>query len=254
MKGYRFVKENLKSEHGNIQWVLGEWQKCEGKSSLCETGLHASQKPLDSLNYIFGTRWFECEARGKILKDSDKFCASEMRLLQEIPQGVLIQFAIDCAKKALLVFEKEYPNNKQLRKVVKAAELYLKNPNALTCDAARTAYDASEAACTASAARATWAAYDASKTDSTTRAAWAARAARAAYTASKAAYYACYAISEAACEAASEAAWAARAACEAVSEVARAAWATCNDWAACEDVMKKWQNRHLLNLIRKEGK
>ena len=65
---------------------------------------------------------------------------------------------------------------------------------------------------------------------------------------------ACDAISEAACEAASEAAWAARAACEAVSEVARAAWATCNDWAACENAMKKWQNRHLLNLIRKEGK
>ena len=245
MKGYRFVKENLKSEHGNIQWVPGEWQKCEGKSSLCETGLHASQKPLDSLNYIFGTRWFECEARGKILKDSDKFCASEMRLLREIPKEILIQFAIDCAKKALPVFEREYPNDKRPRKVIKAAELYLKNPNALTCDAARTAYDASEAACTASAARATWAAYDASKTDSTTRAAWAARVARAAHTASEAAYVAS--------EAASEAAWAARTACEAISEAARAAWATCNDWAACEDV-KKWQNRHLLNLIRKEGK
>ena len=242
MTGYKFVKENLKSGHGDIQWVLGEWQKCEGKSSLCETGLHASQKPLDSLNYIFGTRWFECEARGKILKDSDKFCASEMRLLQEIPKKVLIQFAIDCAKKTLPVFEREYPNDKRPRKVIKAAELYLKNPNALTCDAARTAYDASEAACTASAARATWAAYDASQADSTTRAAWAARAARAAYTASKAAY-------AASCDA-SEAAWAARTACEAISEAARAAWATCNDW----DAMKKWQNRHLLNLIRKEGK
>ena len=242
MKGYKFVKENLKSEHGNIQWVLGEWQKCEGKSSLCETGLHASQKPLDSLNYIFGTRWFECEARGKILKDRDKFCASEMRLLQEIPKKVLIQFAIDCAKKTLPIFEREYPNDKRPRKVIKAAELYLKNPNALTCDAARTAYDASEAACTASAARATWAAYDASKTDSTTRAAWAARTARAAYTASKAAY-------AASCDA-SEAAWAARAACEAISEAAWAARAACNDW----DTMKKWQNRHILNLIRKEGK
>ena len=245
MTGYKFVKENLKSGHGDIQWVLGEWQKCEGKSSLCETGLHASQKTLDSLNYIFGIRWFECEARGKILKDSDKFCASEMRLLQEIPKGVLIQFAIDCARKVLPVFEKEYPNNKRPRKVIEAAELYLKNPNALTCDAARTAYDASEAACTV---RATWAAYDASKADNTTRAAWAARATRAAYTASKAAY-------AARCDA-SEAAWAARVACEAISEAARAAWATCNDWAACEDAMKKWQNRHLLNLIRKvkEGK
>ena len=185
MIGYKFVRENLKSEHGDIQWAPGEWQKCEGELSLCKNGLHASQKPLDSLDYTFGTRWFECEARG-ILKGSDKFCASEMRLLQEIPKEVLIQFAIDCAKKVLLVFEKEYPNNKQLRKVVKAAELYLKNPNALTCDAARTAY-----------------------------------------TASKAAY-------------------AAREACEA----AWAAWATYNDW----DAMKKWQNRHLLNLIRKEGK
>ena len=210
MKGYRFVKENLKSEHGDIQWVLGEWQKCEGKLSLCKTGLHASQKPLDSLNYIFGTRWFECEARGKVFSEnSDKFCASEMRLFQEIPKEVLIQFAIDCAKKVLSLFKKEYPNNKQPR--IKAAELYLKKPNALTRDAARAAYDASEAVKTA---------YDASD------------AARAAYNASEAVK-------------------------TAYSETARTVWTTraaCNDWVAwkdASDAMKKWQNRHLLNLIRK---
>ena len=98
MTGYKFVKENLKSEHGDIQWVPGEWQKCEGELSLCKNGLHASQKPLDSLDYTFGTRWFECEAR-RILKGSDKFCASEMRLLQEIPKDILIQFAIIVPRK-----------------------------------------------------------------------------------------------------------------------------------------------------------
>ena len=56
MKGYRFVTENLKSGNGDIQWRVGEWRECKGKLSLCKNGLHASEKPIDSLNYVFGTR------------------------------------------------------------------------------------------------------------------------------------------------------------------------------------------------------
>ena len=99
MKAYRFVTEDLKSEHGDVQWVVGEWQKYEGTLKLCKSGFHASRRPLDSLNYIFGTRWFLCETKGKALKDTDKLCASEMRILQEIPLSVIVQFATDCAKR-----------------------------------------------------------------------------------------------------------------------------------------------------------
>ena len=222
MKGYRFVKENLKSEHGDIQWAPGEWQKREGKLSLCENGLHASQKPLDSLNYVFGTRWFECEARGKILKDTDKFCASEMRLLQEIPKDVLIQFAIECARKALPIFERQY-YDKRPRKAIRVAQAYLKNPSDAAHAATRAASDAAYAASDAAYA-----------------------AGDAVYAASAAARTAAYAAS-----AASDAASAARAVSYAASAARDAAYAASAASDAASAAMKHWQNKHLLNLIRK---
>ena len=125
IKGYRFVTDELKSEHGNTQWKIGKWLKCKGKLSLCVNGFHASQKPIDSLDYIFGMRWFECEAQGEILKGSDKFCASEMRLIREIPNRVLRQFAIDCAYRVLHIFEEHYPKDKRPRQALEAVKAYL---------------------------------------------------------------------------------------------------------------------------------
>lgn len=142
MRGYRFVTDNLKSEHGDTQWVIGKWQKCKGELSLCKCGFHASQKPADSLNFIFGTRWFICEAKGEILKDTDKFCASEMRLLKEIPNKIIQQFTIDCAWRVLHIFEGKYPDDKRPRQALEAARAYLQNlceENRLTLNAARDA-------------------------------------------------------------------------------------------------------------------
>ena len=146
MKGYRFVTDDLKSEHGDTQWMIGKWQKCKGKLSLCHNGFHASQKPIDSLNYIFGTRWFECEAQGEILKDTDKVCASEMRIVKEIPNKVIQQFAIDCAWRVLHIFEERYPDDKRPRQAIEAARAYLKFPTqenlAITAAARDAARDA----------------------------------------------------------------------------------------------------------------
>ena len=95
MKCYRFVEQNLTSQHGSIHWEIGKWQKHEGHLALCTSGFHASKRPIDSLHYVFGTRWFHAEARGTIIYDDDKFVASEMRLVREIPVKVVQQFAID---------------------------------------------------------------------------------------------------------------------------------------------------------------
>jgi len=129
MKGYRFVTDDLKSEHGKVQWKVGEWQKQGGTLKLCENGFHASKDPLDSLNYIFGTRWFQVEARGKILHDNDKLCAEEMRLVQEIPIIIIKKFAIECAKHVLPFYEKQYPDDKRPRDAIGAAEKYLADPS-----------------------------------------------------------------------------------------------------------------------------
>jgi len=129
LKGYRFVTDDLKSRYGNVRWQIGEWNKCEGRLWLCTNGFHASENPLDSLSYAYGTRWFECEARGGILRDRDKFCASEMRLVREIPRRVLQRFALDCAWRTVRIFEAEYPADKRLRKALKTVRAYLKSPN-----------------------------------------------------------------------------------------------------------------------------
>jgi hypothetical protein len=203
LKGYRFVTDDLKSQHGDTQWVVGKWQKCKGELSLCQNGFHASEKPPDSLSYIFGTRWFECEARGEILKDTDKFCASEMRLVKEIPKKVIQQFAIDCAWRVLHVFEEKYPDDKRPRQAIDAAKAYLKFPTQENLGKLSAAAYA--------AARATDAATDA---------------------AARAAAYAAARATDAA----------ARATDAATDAAARAA-AYAAEW--------KWQNKHLLNLIKK---
>lgn len=200
MKGYRFVTQGLTSKHGDVKWEVGKWHKCKGELNLCACGFHASQKPIDSLNYILGTRWFECEARGKFLKDNDKFCASKMRLVKEIPSTILREFAIDCAWRVLHIFERKYPDDKRPRLALEAAKAYLKFPTEENRERMAAARDAAGDA-----------AWDAARD----------------------------AAVAAARDAARVAAWAA----------ARvAAWVAARDaaWAA----ERKWQNRHLLNLIK----
>jgi len=207
MKGYRFVTDDLTSEHGNIKWKIGKWQKLENDEplELCSNGFHASQKPIDSINYVFGSRWFICEAKGEILKDTDKFCAREMRIVREIPKRVIQEFAIDCAYHVLHIFENQYPKDKRPRLAIEAARQYLKYPTQEKLDklhaAGDAAWDAARAAAWAAAGAADWAA-----------------------------------AGDAARAAAGDAAWAAAGA------AAR---------AAAGAAERKWQNRHLLNLIRR---
>ena len=237
MKGYRFVTDSLKSYYGQTQWIIGKWRKCKGELSLCHNGFHASQKPIDSLSYVTGTRWFECEARGQILKDTDKFCASEMRIVKEIPNKVIQRFAIDCAWRVLHKFEEKYPDDKRPRQAIEAARAYLKSPTEENLAA-----EAAWAAARAAAWDAAEAAWDAAE------AAWAA-AGGAAWDAAEGAWDAAEAAWAAAGGAAGGAAWAAaRAAARA------AAWDAAGGagWAAGWDAELKWQNRHLQNLIRKE--
>ena len=192
VNGYRFVTNELESQNGKVQWKIGEWQKLDNNEplELCENGFHASQKPIDSLNYIFGNRWFTCEARGEILKDTDKFCATEMRIVKEISINVIKQFAIDCAYHTLHIFEDKYPEDKRPRKAIEAAKTYLKYPTQENLDKLNSASDAARVAVWDAVWDAAW--------DAARVAVW---------------------------DAAGDAAW---------------------------DAENKWQNRHLLSLIKKE--
>ena len=126
IQGFKFIKENMFSKNGNHLWKLGEWYKFDGKIEICEQGFHACKKPLDSLEYVYGDKWFVVEAKGKIINGDDKFVASEMRLVKEIDINKIVKrFAIWCAKDCLINYEKEYPNDKRPFEAIKAAEDYL---------------------------------------------------------------------------------------------------------------------------------
>ena len=69
MKGYKFIQKDMKSKNGtDTKWRLNVWKKHKGDITLCEKGYHASAKPIDILEYIYGPRLFVVETRGKIIK------------------------------------------------------------------------------------------------------------------------------------------------------------------------------------------
>ena len=102
--GYKFIRDDLTSRHGNQQWEIGKWVQIDrpAELELCVWGFHASKSPLDVLTYVYGNRFFQVEARGKIIHDRDKFVATEMRLVKEIPDAkqIFVEFARECARRA----------------------------------------------------------------------------------------------------------------------------------------------------------
>ncbi len=125
IKCYRFVRDDLTSENGELSWKIGEWNKVSGKIVCCSNGLHAALTPRDSIRNVYGQRWFISEARGEIVKQDNKFAASEMRIVEEIPKIVLQRFAIWCAKDSLKYYEKKYPKDTRASDCIQAAEDYL---------------------------------------------------------------------------------------------------------------------------------
>jgi hypothetical protein len=125
IKCYRFVRDDLSSENGELSWKIGEWNRVSGKIVCCSNGLHAALTPRDSLRNVYGQRWFISEARGETDKQDNKFAASEMRIVEEIPKTVLQRFAIWCAYGSLKYYEKKYPKDTRAINCIQAAKDYL---------------------------------------------------------------------------------------------------------------------------------
>jgi len=126
IQGYKFIQEDMTSRSGDHKWVVGKWYK-EDEIELCKKGFHACVEPRQTFEYVYGGKFFLVEARGKILHDEgNKFVASEMRLVKELPIDKIFKpFAIWCAKQCLSNYEKEYPNDKRVSDCIQGAEDYL---------------------------------------------------------------------------------------------------------------------------------
>lgn len=125
IKCYRFVKDDLTSENGELSWKIGEWNQVSGEIICCSNGLHAALTPRDSLRNVYGQRWFTAEAKGEIINKGNKIVASEMRIIQEIPKTVVQKFAVWCAKDCLKYYENNYPEDKNVSECIQAAGNFL---------------------------------------------------------------------------------------------------------------------------------
>ena len=193
------MQSGLRSGVGDMTWKVGTWHNHKGKLDMCTSGLHASVRAIDAMRYVDCEILALVEVRGKHLKQDDKQCWSEMRVVKayrwEKPDSVAM--AIYSAELVIGEYEKRYPDDKRPRRAIEAAKAWLENPT-----------EENRAAYAASAASAAYAAYAANAAKAAAYAAYA--AANAAYAAAYAANAAAYAADAA--NAAANAAYAAYAA------------------------------------------
>jgi hypothetical protein len=142
----------LVSDSGNQTWEIGKWYKIDGDVEMCERGFHASENIIDAMGYANPEALALVEARGKILKQDDQQCASEMRLIKawEWTKPDSVALAIYAAELVIKNFEREFPGDKRPRLAIEAAKAWLKNPTeenrSAAESAARSAWSAAESA------------------------------------------------------------------------------------------------------------
>ena len=162
---WKSMKAGPKSGVGNMTWEVGKWEKHEGALSMCDSGFHASVRAIDAMQYVNCEILALVEVRGEHLRQDDKQCWSEMRVVRayEWTKPDSVAMAIYCAELVVGIYEKQHPDDKRPRQAIEAAKAWLNDPTEENRQAASAAsaaaYDAAYAA--ASAAYAAYAAYDA---------------------------------------------------------------------------------------------
>jgi hypothetical protein len=135
IKGYKFIQSDMKSRFGDYKWKVGKWYKLdEDKIELCKYGFHACLEPQETLDFVYGDKFFTVEARGKIIYDKGvKFVASEMRLIKELQTSQIFKlFSIWNAKQHLKHYEKQYKNDSRISDCIKTSEDYLNDKASLS--------------------------------------------------------------------------------------------------------------------------
>ena len=192
---WKSMKAGMKSGVGDMTWKVGTWHNHKGKLDMCTSGLHASVRAIDAMRYVDCEILALVEVRGKHLKQDDKQCWSEMRVVKayrwEKPDSVAM--AIYSAELVIGEYEKRYPDDKRPRRAIEAAKAWLENPteeNRAAANAASAAYAAYAANAAKAAAYAAYAAANAAYAAAyaANAAAYAADAANAAANAAYAAY------------------------------------------------------------------
>jgi hypothetical protein len=214
MTYYKWLTPDRVTTHQHALWpVRAKVWTPDKNPVLCCSGWHLATHEGIGEHCRIGAVLWEAEGRGEMAESEDKIAFTSTRLIRQVgvlDQQIAVQWAAECAKRVLHLYEAKYPGDKRPRDAIKSALAWAKNPT----EKNRVAYAAAAAA-----------------------------AATAAYAAAAAAY-AAYAAAYAADAAAAYAAYAAYAAA-AAAYAATAAAAT----DAAKRKERKWQSDRLLELI-----
>ena len=165
---WKSMKSGLRSGMGRKRWEIGKWYKQTGELSMCSNGYHASERIIDSMQYVKLENLIKVEVKGEYLEQSDKQCWKEMRIIKawKWEKKDSVALAIYAASLVLENFEKKHFEDKRPGEAIQAAKRWLKNPTKKNQSAAWSAESAASAAESAawsaeSAESAAWsAAYD----------------------------------------------------------------------------------------------
>src|ERR1700690_153782 len=127
MKKYKFLREGLKSENGELTWEINKWVHEKGTLDICHNGLHCSLIPYQAFSYVQGEVLALVETKGKSIIEDDKQCWSDMRIVKAYKwtKKDSVAFAIYAAELVLPNFEKQYPGDLRPREAIEAAKKVL---------------------------------------------------------------------------------------------------------------------------------
>jgi hypothetical protein len=237
MTYYKWLNQDRTTTYQSVKWPkrVGFWTP-DAKPKLCNSGWHLATHQGIAEHARTGAVLWIAEGRGAQDAQDDKIAFTSARLVSQVgtlTQVIAVQWAAECAKRVLKLYEDRYPEDKRPREAIQAALKWVKDPTEANRAAANAAAYAAYVA-NAAAYAATYAAYVANA---------------AAYAATYAANAANAAAYDAAYAAANAAAYAANAANAAAYAAAYAAYDAAAYAAACEKE-REWQSDRLLELLR----
>ena len=130
MYRWKFLKEGMKSNSGNVQWKKRVWKHFNGTLEMCEAGFHCSKTIYQAFSYVQGEILAQVEVKGKSIVRNDKEVWESMRVVKtwKWQKKDSVAFAIYSANLVIGIYEKQYPNDNRPRKAIEAAKKWLKNP------------------------------------------------------------------------------------------------------------------------------
>ena len=108
--GWHLLDESRTLQHTDppVTVEAGQTYSTTGRLELCATGMHASKRALDCLDFASGTVFCQVELIGKRIDDDRKSCAQKRKVLWMVDAKMILhEFACRCAEQALDIVQQQ---------------------------------------------------------------------------------------------------------------------------------------------------